>query len=99
MKADPKEVEKALTGIKSVRAVKLLRKNGTSQFRIVPEAHLDPREDVFRGLAASGWGVTEMRSEGLTLEDIFVRVTASEVQRGAQADREELGATQGTQNA
>jgi len=96
VKADPKEAEKVLTGIKSVRAVRLLGKNGTSQFRIVPEAHLDPREDVFRCLAASGWGVTEMRSEVLTLEDIFVRVTASEGQRGAQAGQEKLEATQGT---
>jgi len=79
VKAKPGEVEKALTGLKSVRAVKLLGANGSCQFRVVPEAHVDPREDVFRCLAGSGWAVTEMRSESLTLEDVFVRVTASEV--------------------
>jgi len=87
MNAKPAEAEKALAATKGVRAVKLLSSNGTCRFRVVPEAHVDPRADVFRCLAASGWTVTEISSESLTLEDVFVRVTTSEVQGDRQTGK------------
>jgi ABC-2 type transport system ATP-binding protein len=38
----------------------------------------DVREDVFRAVVAAGWTLVELRTEAMTLEDIFARLTTRE---------------------
>jgi ABC-2 type transport system ATP-binding protein len=39
----------------------------------------DPRGDIVRCIAAKGWNLLELRTQGLTLEEIFVKVVGGRV--------------------
>ncbi|NDF37769.1 MAG: hypothetical protein EB140_02390, partial [Proteobacteria bacterium] len=50
-----------------------------SRFEIDAEGDADIREVVASTIIASGWGLREMRSQALSLEDVFLQLTTSEV--------------------
>src|SRR5262249_19199343 len=49
----------------------------------------DVREDVFRAVVAGGWTLTELRTDAMSLEDIFVRVTTREDEGEKPVPKEE----------
>ena len=72
-----KDVEKLLKGINGVESVESLGKGaaGTAVFRIIPEEGVDVRRDMFERLADRNWPIMELKSNALTLEQIFLRLT------------------------
>jgi ABC-2 type transport system ATP-binding protein len=48
--------------------------------------------DLARAVVNAGWNLNEMRSVGLSLEDIFLQLTASEQDRDQEPVKEEVGA-------
>jgi len=72
---------RALAGVDRVEAAAA---NGWVQLTIQPKPEQDIREDVYKLTSARGWSLREIRREGATLEDFFVKVTAEQrVQRPA----------------
>jgi len=45
---------------------------------------VDVREDLFQLTASRGWALRELRREGGTLEDFFVKVTADQATKMKQ---------------
>jgi len=78
VKGEAPKIHNALNTVRGVRSVSLLEKNGSCRFRLVADPQIDPREGIFRCLAAGGWPVLEISSEATTLEDVFLRVTTSD---------------------
>ncbi len=72
-----KDVAKLLTGINGVESIESLGKGaaGTAVFRIIPEEGVDVRRDMFERLADRNWPIMELKSNALTLEQIFLRLT------------------------
>src|SRR5262249_22148354 len=73
------EIREQLARIPHVRAVE--RVDG-GRLALEQDAGADVREEVFRAVVAAGWILTELRSEAMTLEDIFVRITMREGEGG-----------------
>lgn len=67
----------ALPGVRSVESVPGAEP-GTAGFRVEPRAGEDLREAVFRACAAAELPLLGLRSGGLTLEEIFLKLTADE---------------------
>jgi ABC-2 type transport system ATP-binding protein len=59
--------------------------NGWNRLALQAGAGRDVREDVFKLAAARGWSLREIRREGATLEDFFIRVTAEQAELRAKA--------------
>lgn len=78
VKGEAPKIHNALNEVRGVRSVRLLEKNGCCRFKVVADPETDPREGIFRCLAAGGWPVLEISSEATTLEDVFLRVTTSD---------------------
>ncbi len=70
------EVEKGVRALDGVHSVETTTVNGWVRLAISPKPDRDIREDVFRLTAERGWSLREIRREGATLEDFFVKVTA-----------------------
>ncbi|MDQ7088315.1 MAG: DUF4162 domain-containing protein [Acidobacteriota bacterium] len=68
---DGKAIE-ALDGVESVED------QGEGLFRLELEAGAERREAVVAALAASGWGLYEVRSETTSLEEVFRDVVLEE---------------------
>lgn len=70
------EVESALAGISGVTTVESLESvNGAARFRVTAGQTKDLPEQVFKAVVAKNWVLTELRSEGATLEDVFAELT------------------------
>ncbi|MBX6420343.1 MAG: ATP-binding cassette domain-containing protein [Sinobacteraceae bacterium] len=67
--------EAALKNIPGVRDVQTLS-NG--QFRLAVAPQQDPREALAEAAVKHGWGLTELRSESKSLEEIFVELTSGD---------------------
>ncbi|MTS91364.1 ATP-binding cassette domain-containing protein [Pseudoflavonifractor sp. BIOML-A4] len=67
----------ALPGVRSVESVPGAEP-GTAGFRVEPRAGEDLREAVFRACAAAERPLLGLRSGGLTLEEIFLKLTDDE---------------------
>jgi len=80
------EIRKALSQVRGVSEVQAETNNGWHRFRIKTQAQDDPREDIFKLVKANGWSLRELRLEGGTLEEYFVRITAEQAQtKGREA--------------
>lgn len=76
------EIGEALRGLPGVAQVLVGAGGGgvgVSRFEIDAEGDADIREVVASTIIASGWGLREMRSQALSLEDVFLQLTTSEV--------------------
>jgi ABC-2 type transport system ATP-binding protein len=51
---------------------------GVHEFLLESEPGFDIRRDLFRGLAEKGWTMLGLRNSGMSLEDIFLRLTAGD---------------------
>ncbi|GAC1629324.1 MAG: ABC transporter ATP-binding protein [Nevskia sp.] len=70
----------ALAGVKRFEAL------GNGQVRFHLEAGADPREAIAEAAVRGGWGLTELRAEIRTLEEIFVALTSGEQPDPANSD-------------
>ncbi len=61
-----------LPGIASTAAL------GEGRYVFTPEPGQDPREALIATSVAQGWGLLELKTEGRTLEEIFVSLTAGD---------------------
>jgi ABC-2 type transport system ATP-binding protein len=74
------EIEARLAAVPGV--VKVGRNNGhagRSEWEIETQNDPSIRRELARAVVESGWGLFEIRSHGLSLEEIFLRITAAEV--------------------
>ena len=52
--------------------------DGVARFRVRCEAGTDPREALAAAVADHRWGLLELHAERLSLEDVFLKLTAGE---------------------
>lgn len=74
-----KQVQNVLTGITGVERVKCDgQEDDVVALTVKTKAGADVREEIFQRVAKNGWSLRELRREAVTLEDIFVRITAGD---------------------
>jgi len=78
VKADQTDIEEATRKIAGVQNVSLSASNGWVRTTVSAESGCDVREDLFRLAKDRGWALRELRREGATLEDFFIKVTAEQ---------------------
>jgi ABC-2 type transport system ATP-binding protein len=85
---NPSEVQQRLEQVSGVsRVVMKDSRNGRLAFEVESLQGKHIRSDLARTVVNSGWNLNELRSVGLSLEDIFLQLTAAEQQdttEGAQ---------------
>ncbi|MCY1714672.1 ABC transporter ATP-binding protein [Caproiciproducens galactitolivorans] len=94
MEGGEAEVSKALRGMKDIVSVQTLGEKEPGVFEYSVEAceNCDPRRDLFRLAAKNNWPILEMKNAGLSLEDVFLRLTASayiEDNTGKETEKED----------
>jgi len=71
-----------LSAVKTVPGVvnaQIASEEGTrGRFQIESETGRDIRTDLARTVVGKGWGLLELRSENMSLEDIFIKLTTAE---------------------
>src|SRR5689334_16649426 len=67
---------KTLPGVMDVRLV--ASADGGHRFQLESELRRDIRRDVARRVVENGWGLLEMRSSTMSLEDVFIKLTTAE---------------------
>ncbi|MCX7014403.1 MAG: ATP-binding cassette domain-containing protein [Candidatus Sumerlaeota bacterium] len=77
----PDAIATALRSAAGVTNVRILHKSpvdGPSEFLVEYAPGKDPRGDMARAITQGGHALLEMRTRGLSLEDVFIRITAGE---------------------
>jgi ABC-2 type transport system ATP-binding protein len=83
---DPTEVQQKLEQVPGVsRVVMRDSRDGRLSFEVESLQGRHVRADVARSVVQSGWNLTELRPVGLSLEDIFLQLTAAEQTGAPQA--------------
>ncbi len=73
------QIQKALAQVEGVVDVSLSDAGGRQQFVIECSANQgDLRVELAKQVAENGWGLVEMRAMGLSLEEIFLRLTTED---------------------
>src|SRR5207244_11064080 len=67
---------KAMPGVIDVQAVGT--SDGRTRFQIDGELRKDIRGDLARTVVQNGWGLYELQSATMSLEDIFLKLTTAE---------------------
>jgi ABC-2 type transport system ATP-binding protein len=67
---------KAVPGVMDVRIVE--QTNGASRFQVESELRRDIRRELARSIVDGGFGLLEMQSARMSLEDIFIKLTTAE---------------------
>ena len=81
--ADPAPTLREVAGVADVSPAD--RRDGASGFRLEVAPGRDVRRDVSRAVVTSGWGLLELRTQQLSLEDIFLQLTTEETAEGPEA--------------
>jgi ABC-2 type transport system ATP-binding protein len=74
--ADVLAAVKALPGVADARVV--TQEGSRGSFHIDVEGAKDIRRDLSRTVVQAGWGLLELQSEKMSLEDIFIKLTTAE---------------------
>jgi len=69
---------KAMPGVAEVRIVSQEESKGS--FHIDVEGGKDIRRELARAIVQAGWGLLELQSEKMSLEDIFIKLTTAEAE-------------------
>ena len=69
-------------------------KNGRINFEVESLQGRSVRADLARSVVQSGWNLSELRAVGLSLEDIFLQLTAAE-QKEETKQKEEIKVEEG----
>jgi ABC-2 type transport system ATP-binding protein len=73
------EVSTAIRGFAGVLKVEVAAEEGArTRFQIETEQRHDIRVDLARTIVNKGWGLLELHSEIMSLEDIFIKLTTAE---------------------
>ena len=81
------EVLAAIRGIPGVIEAKIVAEEGArSRFQIESEQRQDVRVALSRSIVNKGWGLFELHSEIMSLEDIFIKLTTAEETTAAIAN-------------
>jgi ABC-2 type transport system ATP-binding protein len=74
------ELRAALTELPGTKAVEFQGQGGDGgfEFALEVEEGTDLRRDIFRLLAEKGWPLLSLRKSGMSLEDLFFRLTAGD---------------------
>jgi ABC-2 type transport system ATP-binding protein len=73
------EVAAAVKGVAGVMDVRVANENGArTRFYIDGETGRDVRSEIARTIVNKGWGLLELQSESMSLEDIFIKLTTAE---------------------
>jgi ABC-2 type transport system ATP-binding protein len=67
---------KSVSGVVEVR--KLAEADGRHRFQVESELRRDIRSELARTIVSSGWGLLELQSATMSLEDIFIKLTTAE---------------------
>ncbi len=79
IRGDAERIRAELAGIPGVSSVDVSRQAGGEARVVVSSAGGDLREELARTVVGKGLGLREMRSRSLSLEEVFLRLTAGEV--------------------
>jgi ABC-2 type transport system ATP-binding protein len=84
---DASGVESKLTAVPGVSRVTLKHKeDNTATFEVESPAGPAVRGDVARAVVESGWNLNELRTVGMSLEEVFLQLTAAEKSPGHKAE-------------
>jgi ABC-2 type transport system ATP-binding protein len=72
------EITRVIEQVSGVKNVSVTNAGGHNQFIIECDPAEDLRTELTRLTVEHGWGLLEIRTGGLSLEDIFLRLTTSE---------------------
>ncbi|HUX87136.1 MAG TPA: ABC transporter ATP-binding protein [Chloroflexota bacterium] len=72
------DVRRALLRIPNVMKVDVAPSNGTPRFLVDCAVGQDVREDLAATIVGNGWGLLELHAIGMSLEDVFLKLTTSE---------------------
>jgi ABC-2 type transport system ATP-binding protein len=83
--------EEVMSKLKTVPGVMVVSKvadnDGRHRFQIESELHRDVRSEVARLVVESGWGLLELQSATMSLEDIFLKLTTAEEEEKSAAEK------------
>ena len=86
---DPSGVQQRLEQVPGVSRVMMKdSKNERLVFEVESLQGRHIRADLARAVVNSGWALTELRAVGLSLEDIFLQLTAAEKKSAAKEEKE-----------
>jgi ABC-2 type transport system ATP-binding protein len=74
---------KATSGVMDVR--QLARSDGAGRYQVESELKKDIRRELARNIIQHGWGLLELQSATMSLEDIFLKLTTAEDVAGQPA--------------
>jgi len=81
----PAEVEQTLLRIEGVKHVSHMPLvEGHAEFAVETSPGHDARREMARAVVQSGWGLLELRPLGMSLEDIFLKLTTKEETAAAE---------------
>jgi ABC-2 type transport system ATP-binding protein len=73
------EVQSKLRGVEGVESIECrVGEDGLVRVTVQPKAGADPREAIYKLVAANGWTLRDLSRSRTSLEDIFVQVTREE---------------------
>ncbi|MBP5603939.1 MAG: ATP-binding cassette domain-containing protein [Ruminiclostridium sp.] len=93
IEGDCDKVKAALTSVPDTERVVIGRQIDTNvwEYNVDAKDEKDIRRDIFAKLAASGYPILMMRTSGLTLEEVFLKLTAGDEYGGAEIDEPVTG--------
>jgi ABC-2 type transport system ATP-binding protein len=68
---------KSLPGVMDVR--ELTQREGATRYQVESELKRDIRKDLARAVVENGWGLLELQSGAMSLEDIFLKLTTEDI--------------------
>lgn len=75
----PREaVQKCLSGVPGVTHVEAAERGDVHRYYVESEVNRDVREHLAAAIVNNGWGLLQLRSVGMSLEEIFLKLTTSE---------------------
>jgi ABC-2 type transport system ATP-binding protein len=75
----PAEILEAVKGIPGVLEARIAAEHDSrNRFQVDTESGRDVRADLARTVVQKGWGLLELQSETMSLEDIFIKLTTAE---------------------
>jgi ABC-2 type transport system ATP-binding protein len=80
VRGDPDAVRSKLSGIKGLDSVEVRPLAGDECSVTVHSSGADRREDIARAIVRGGFGLRELQSRTLSLEDVFISLTTEEPQ-------------------
>ena len=84
---DPSDVQQRLEQVAGVsRVVMKDSKDGRLAFEVESLQGRQIRPDLARSVVTAGWSLSELRPVGLSLEEVFLQLTAAEQKGGAPAE-------------